>query len=226
MGNISGVQSDLLTPKQKQMQPDVQYWPNGQLMITAANMAAITIVNTGKMGKMGKNNMSKKKPVRKKIKQRPQPKTVDQEIVTNAIDLSYPDILGNDKSKAYYDCYMISCSAMSAIFHTGDKYQLAHICEQMVVRDNLWIEAREQPIIHEHNGNTGILQSKPNPALSEYHKLHKLITVSLKDFGLSPVSRVDMYAKMATVKSDDIIDEKTAEAIKDDKMQTGIFKVS
>lgn len=153
-------------------------------------------------------------------------KTVAKETVKEILIVDYPDILGNDLSKKYYDCYMISCAAMSAIFHTGDSYQLAHICEQMVMRDNLWIEAREQPIIHESNGNTGIMQSKPNPALSEYHKLHKLIIISLKDFGLSPISRVDMYAKLAAVKSDDVIDEKTAEAIKDDKLQTGIFKVS
>jgi len=141
-------------------------------------------------------------------------KTVDKESLI--VEYDYPPELITDAARFYYECLMHSCNAMTVLFHDVDKYQVAQIAEQMVIRDTLMREAREKPILNEQNGNTGIWQTKPNPAIKLYMDFDKNIRGQLKDLGLTPIARADIYAKMATLNSNEVIDEKTAEAIHSD----------
>lgn len=162
--------------------------------------------------------MSKKKPKNQKLNannraasELKQKTLADENQVIVSGD--YPPELIGDSARFYYDCLMQSCYAMTVLFHDVDKYQVAQIAEQMAIRDTLISEARERPILNEQNGNTGIFQQKPNPAIKLYMDFDKNIRGQLKDLGLTPIARADIYAKMALLKSDDIVDEKTAEAI-------------
>ena len=152
-------------------------------------------------------------------------KTVVKETIQEILLVDYPAELIHEPQRMYYDSLLQSCNIMSQIFHDVDKFMIAQIAEQMVIRDTLMREARERPILNEQNGNTGIWQTKANPAVKMYLDFDKQIAANLTKVGLTVTSRADIINKLSVLKSEDVVDEKTAKAIADDKMTPGIFKV-
>ena len=136
----------------------------------------------------------------------------------------YPAELIHEPQRMYYDCLLQSCNLMAQIFHDVDKFMIAQIAEQMVIRDTLLREFRERPIINEQNGNTMVWQTKPNPAGKMYLDFDRQIAANLTKVGLTVTARADIINKLSVLKSEDVVDEKTAKAIANDVMQIGKYK--
>ena len=166
------------------------------------------------------NTNNKKGQAKRKLK------TVDREpelVITG----DYPEELIHPQQRKYYDSMILSCNLMSQIFHNVDKYMIVQIAEQMAIRDALMREIRERgTMLKEQNGNTGIWQTKPNPAVKMYLDFDKQIAANQTKVGLTVTSRADIINKLSVLKSEDVVDEKTAKLISDDKMHPGIYKVS
>lgn len=129
---------------------------------------------------------------------------------------SYPPVLLDDDkdpevqkalqlAREYYDVYATGFSNLKVIWNPDiDKFMLADICIDCVIKQKLQIEALRKPILEELNGNTQSIQTKENPAVAALGKKQKVIMQQLNEMGLTAKGRLNFMEKAATIKSLDV----------------------
>ena len=135
------------------------------------------------------------------------------ELSTTIAFSSYPPILLDDDpdpdvqralqlARNYYDVYITGFANLEVIWNPAiDKFMLADICIDCVIKQKLQIEALKKPILEELNGNTNSIQTKENPAVAALGKKQKVIMQQLNEMGLTAKSRLIFLEKASTIKS-------------------------
>ena len=191
----------------------------------------LSFINRKVTKAMGGPGMSKKKPSSKRVdttnlKAKKLADGVLEKIKdVNISELVYPKTVKTKEQKFYFDAILLSCANLSLLFHDPDKFLIAKLARLMVVSDKLLDEGENEPVIDEMNGNTGIPQKKANPNLSMFVQIDRRIDVLIKQLGLSPAARADIYNKMIVLKDDNVLDSKTAKVVNEDDMIPGIYAV-
>ena len=144
-------------------------------------------------------------------------------------DRGYPWILTDDRksekvaaknrrAQVYYDMFIDSFNNMSIMYqYEQDCIQVANLAKDFVTLEDLQWEIDEYgPILREMNGNTMAEQTKANPALSEYTKLHKMILQILASLGATPKERAIMWERMSNINSQNAVSNEMAQGFSDD----------
>ena len=140
-------------------------------------------------------------------------------------DLNYPDTLKTAEGKFYFDAIKESCLNLSILVHEQDKFLMARLARYMVISDTLLAAGELQPVVTEMNGNTRSMQTKTNQNLTAALQVDRRIESLTKSLGMSPAARADIFQKMIALKSEDVFDNKTAQAMEEDNLQVGLHAV-
>ena len=163
-------------------------------------------------------------------------KTLAKEFINNiekCIESSgnYPELLLklpleiSKVAKEKYDKLKLDCIKYSVLFKNINEEELAVLSWQMAKRDQFLIESDKNPFMTVENGSQKFIKESLESV--QFDKLDKSIIKKLGEFGLTPKSAADLIHKVNTIPSNEVIDDKTAVANKDDDFQSqlGAHKV-
>ena len=118
-----------------------------------------------------------------------------------------------ESARRYFDAYIDTFYNMSILYQPQDSIMVANLALFFVEFDEATKEVLiKGTILEEENGNTGLLQTKMNPAVIVQVKLNREIKMLLKDLGQLPSARADILNKVASIQALDVVSNETAKA--------------